>query len=226
MTAALAGLGPEPVTHLINTHWHFDHADGNQWLHELGPKILAHERTREHLSALTRVEDWDFDFPPFPAGALPTDVFATERTLELNGTTVALRHLGPGHTDGDIVAAFEEPGIVHAGDLYWNGSYPFIDHSTGGSIDGTIRAVEALLAATTDRTIIVPGHGHPVSGKAELDAYRAMLVGIRENVAGLKKQGRTLDETIAAKPTAAYDAKWGGFVIGPAFFTRLAYAGV
>jgi glyoxylase-like metal-dependent hydrolase (beta-lactamase superfamily II) len=226
VAGALAGIGPEPVTHLINTHWHFDHADGNEWLHELGPKILAHENTRGHLSTPTRVEDWDFDFPPLSAGALPTEVFATDRMLRLNGTTVTLRHLGPAHTDGDITVTFGEPEIVHAGDLYWNGSYPFIDYSTGGSVDGNIRAVEAIFAAVTDDTIIIPGHGHPVSNKAELGDYHAMLVSIREKVAGLKRQGRTLDETIAARPTAAYDAKWGRFVIDPAFFTRLVYAGV
>ena len=98
--------------------------------------------------------------------------------------------------------------------------------STGGSIDGMIAASDANLAATTNDTIIIPGHGRPVSNKAELKEFRDMLVAIRENVAKLKKQGRSRDETVAAKPTAAFDAKWGQFVIDPGYFTRLVYEGV
>ena len=163
VAAALGAIGPEPVTHLINTHWHFDHANGNEWLHELGPKILAQENTLKHLSTMQRVEDWDYNFPPLSAAALPTDVFATERTLKLNGTTLALKYYGPAHTDSDISVQFTEADILHTGDTYWNGIYPFIDYSTGGSIDGSIRAADANLAATTDKTIIIPGHGPPVS---------------------------------------------------------------
>jgi len=116
--------------------------------------------------------------------------------------------------------------ILHTGDTFWNGVYPFIDYSTGGHVDGTIRATDANLAASTATTIIIPGHGYPVSNRSELKDYRDMLVGIRENVAMLKKQGRSLDETVAAKPTAAYDAKRGQFVIDPRLFTRLVYEGV
>src|SRR5262249_33159689 len=100
------------------------------------------------------------------------------------------------------------------------------DYSTGGSILGMIKATEENLAAATDQTIVVPGHGDPVSNRKELGAYRDMLVAIRDNVARLKQQGRSLEEAIAAKPTAAFDAKWGQFVITPAFFTRLVYHGV
>ena len=153
---ALAGLGPEPVTHLINTHWHFDHANGNEWLHELGPQILAQENTLKHLSTMQRVEDWDYDFAPLSAAALPTEVFATERTLKLNGTTLALKYYGPAHTDSDISVQFTEADILHTGDTFWNGIYPFIDYSTGGSIDGSIRAADANLAAD-DRQ----DHHHP-----------------------------------------------------------------
>jgi glyoxylase-like metal-dependent hydrolase (beta-lactamase superfamily II) len=223
---ALAGIGPEPVTHLINTHWHFDHANGNDWLYELGPKILAHENTRVHLSMTQRVDDWYFNFPALSAGALPTDVFATERTLALNDSTLALKYYGPAHTDSDICVRFTEADVLHTGDTFWNGIYPFIDYSTGGSIDGSIRAADANLAATTDTTIIIPGHGQPVSNRAQLQEFRDMLVAIRENVAALKKQGRSLEATIIAKPTAAYDAKWGKFVIDPPLFTKLVFEGV
>ena len=115
---------------------------------------------------------------------------------------------------------------MHVADTFWNGVYPFIDYSTGGSIDGTIAACDATLAAAADDTIIIAGHGQPVSSKVELKQFRDMLAGVRENVATLKRQGRTREEIVTAKPTAAYDAKFGGFVIDPAFFTRLVYEGV
>ncbi len=226
MTKALASLSTDPVTHLINTHWHFDHADGNTWLNELGARIIAQEGTRKYLSQVQRVEDWDYNFLPLPANGLPTDVFTTEQSLKLNGASITLKYYGPAHTDCDISARFGEADVVHVGDTFWNGIYPFIDYSTGGSIDGMIAASDANLAATTDKTIIIPGHGKPVSNGTELRAFRDMLVGVRENVAKLKAQGRSRDETVAAKPTAPFDAVWGNFVIDPSFFTRLVYEGV
>jgi glyoxylase-like metal-dependent hydrolase (beta-lactamase superfamily II) len=223
---ALDDLGGEPVTHLINTHWHFDHADGNDWVHSVGAKIIAHENTRKHLSEIERVEDWDYNFLPAPAGAIPSEVFAREHKLKLNRSSIRLKHYGPAHTDSDISVTFGEADILHAGDTYWNGIYPFIDYSTGGSIDGMIAASDANLAATTDSTVIISGHGRPVSNRSELKDFREMLVAVRENVAALKRQGRSRDETVAARPTAAFDAKWGNFVIDPGYFTRLVYEGV
>ena len=226
ITEALNSLGREPISHLINTHWHFDHADGNEWLNGEGAVIIAHENTRKHLTEATRVEDWDFNFPPAPTAAVPAQVFATDRVIDLVGNNVALKHYGPAHTDGDAVVLFTEANVLHAGDIYWNGFYPFIDYSTGGSIDGTIRAVESILADVTDQTIIIPGHGEPASNRAELVSYLEMLVAVREKIAALKGQGRTVEETIAAAPTADLDAKWGRFVVSPTTFTKLVYAGV
>jgi glyoxylase-like metal-dependent hydrolase (beta-lactamase superfamily II) len=226
LSKALDGLGREPVTHLINTHWHFDHADGNEWLHSVGARIIAQDNTRKHLSGIQRVEDWDYNFLQAPAGAIPSEVFAREHSLKLNGTSIALKYYGPAHTDGDISVTFAEANVVHVGDTYWNGIYPFIDYSTGGSIGGMIAACDATLAVANNDTIIIPGHGKPVSNKAELREFRDMLAAIRDNVAKLKQQGRSRDETVAAKPTAAFDAKWGQFVIDPGFFAKLVYQGV
>jgi glyoxylase-like metal-dependent hydrolase (beta-lactamase superfamily II) len=226
LSKALAELGNEPIAHLINTHWHFDHADGNEWLQAAGAKIIAHENTRKHLSVVQRVEDWDYNFLALPASAIPAEVFAKEHHLKLNGASIALNYYGPAHTDGDISVMFAEANVLHVGDMFWNDIYPFIDYSTGGSIDGMIAASNANLASTNDDTIIIPGHGKPVGNRAELQAFRDMLVAIRDNVASLKKRGRTRDETVATKPTAAFDAKWGQFVIDPGFFTRLVYEGV
>jgi len=140
-------------------------------------------------------------------------------------TWIALKYYGPAHTDSDISVLFEEADIIHVGDTWWNGFYPFIDYSTGGSIDGMIRATERNLTIVTDKTIIIPGHG-PVGNKAGLTEFHDMLLAIRKNVAELKKQGKSLSETIAAKPTAAYDTKWGQFLMTPAIFTGLVYSGV
>ena len=222
---AANGLSQDPITHLINTHWHFDHTDGNAWLNEEGAAIIAHENTQKHLLAVQRVEDWDFNFPSSPLAAVPSEIFSSEKTLKLNGSTISLKHYEPAHTDSDISVTFSEADILHTGDTYWNSVYPFIDYSTGGNIEGMIRATEANLAAATDKTIVIPGHGNPVSNRAELASYRDMLAAIHDNIAKLKRQGRSLEEMIAAKPTAAYDAKWGQFVITPAFFTRLVYEG-
>lgn len=225
ITEALTSLSADPIKHLIDSHWHFDHTDGNEWLHSEGAEIVAHENTRKHLSVDTRVEGWNFTFPASPTGALPTKVFAEELKLQVNGANLALKYYGPAHTDSDISVHFTDADILHVADTFWNGVYPFIDYSTGGSIDGTIRAAEANVAKATDQTIIISGHG-PVGNKAQLVAFRDMLVAIRERVAALKKQGRSLDEALAAKPTAAFDEKWGGWVIDGRTFTALVYAGV
>ncbi len=176
LTKALAEIGAEPVTHLVNTHWHFDHADGNEWLHAAGARIIAQENTRKHLSEIQRVEDWDYNFLPLGPGGIPSEVFSRTHTLKLNGTSIALKHYGPAHTDSDISVTFAEANVIHVGDTFWNGIYPFIDYSTGGSIDGMIAASDANLASTNDDTIIIPGHGKPISNRAELQAFRDMAV--------------------------------------------------
>jgi glyoxylase-like metal-dependent hydrolase (beta-lactamase superfamily II) len=226
MLEALASLGSEPVRHLINTHWHFDHADGNEWVHGEGAAITAHENTRKHLKTMQRVEDWDFNFPALAPGAIPTEVFTDKKTVSVNRSTLELQYYGSAHTDSDISVHFVEADVLHVADTFWNGIYPFIDYSTGGSIDGMIHAADANLAKASEKTIVIPGHGFPVSNRAELKEFRDMLVAIRDNVARLKKQERSLDAVVAAKPTAAFDQKWGQFVITPALFTKLVYEGV
>ena len=222
---ALASISGDPIKHLINTHWHFDHTDGNEWMHSAGAMITAHENTKKHLSTTTRVEDWNFTFPASPKGAIPTEVFNSDKTLHLNGASIALKYYGPAHTDGDISLHFAEADVLHTGDTWWNGYFPFIDYSTGGNIAGMIKAAEANLAMVTDKTIVIPGHG-PIGGKKELTEYRDVLVTIRDRVAELKKQDKSVDEVIATKPATAYDAKWGtGFINGD-FFTKLVYKGV
>jgi glyoxylase-like metal-dependent hydrolase (beta-lactamase superfamily II) len=222
---ALTRLSSEPIKHLINTHWHFDHCDGNEWMHARGATILAHANTQKHLSTSTRVEDWKFTFPPVPPGAIPTEVFDKEKALHLNGSDIVLTYYGPSHTDGDVSAYFVGADILHCGDTWWNGHYPFIDYSTGGNIKGMIRAAEANLARVSDKTIVIPGHGK-VGGKAELAEYHEMLISIYDRISALKNLGKTLEEAIAAKVTAAYDGKWSTPFITGDVFTKLVFRGI
>src|ERR1700751_850458 len=225
VSEALASINADPIKQLINTHWHFDHTGGNDWIHQAGASILAHENTRKRLSVDTRVEGWVYTFPAAPAGAIPTTVFQDEHTVHANGSTLALKHYSPAHTDSDISVHFTEADVLHTGDTFWNREYPFIDYSTGGSIDGQIRAAEANLTKVSATTIVIPGHG-AIGGKARPALFRDVLVGAREKVAKLKKQGRTLEEVISAKPTAPYDAEWGQGFQSPKSFLGWVYQGV
>ena len=226
VSKAIASINADPIKQLINTHWHFDHTGGNEWVHAAGASIMAHENTRKHLSQPTRVEgNWQYTFPAAPAGAIPSTVFNDEHTLHVNNTTLMLKHYSPAHTDSDISVYFAEADILHTGDTFWNRDYPFIDYGTGGSIDGHIRATETNIAKVTDKTIVIPGHG-AVGGKDDLVLFRDVLVEIRDKVAALKKQGKSLPEVVAAKPGARYDAEWGNLFQNPSDFVALVYQGV
>jgi glyoxylase-like metal-dependent hydrolase (beta-lactamase superfamily II) len=225
LTAALDGLSSAPVTRLINTHWHIDHTDGNAWLQNVGALITAHANTRKHLSTSTRVEGWNWTFPAAPLEALPVTTFDESCMILHDHTSMTLSYYGSAHTDGDISVFFQEANVLAVGDTWWNGIFPFIDYSTGGSIDGMIQAAERNLKMVTDDTPVIPGHGR-IGNKADLVEFRDMLSEVRHNVFELKKQGRSLEETIAQRPTANYDEKYGQFLITPAFFTMLVYSGV
>jgi glyoxylase-like metal-dependent hydrolase (beta-lactamase superfamily II) len=225
LSSALASINADPLKQLINTHWHFDHTGGNEWVHEAGASILAHENTRKYLLKNTWVEGWHYNFLAPPAGAIPSTVFQEEHTLRMNNSTLELKHYEPAHTDSDISVHFLEADILHTGDTFWNRNYPFIDYSTGGSIDGTIRAAEANVAKVTDSMMVIPGHG-VVGGKADLVLFRDVMVDIRDKVAALKKQGRTLPEIVAAKPGARTDAEWGNGFWTPAKFVGSVFQGV
>jgi glyoxylase-like metal-dependent hydrolase (beta-lactamase superfamily II) len=225
ITEALLAISPDPIQHLINTHWHYDHTDGNDWVHAAGATIIAQQKTQVRLSSPQTIEAFHATFPARDPGAIPTLTFDADHSLETNGNHILLKHYDPAHTDTDISVHFADADILHAGDTFFNGSYPFIDYSTGGHIDGMIRATKRNLAEGTADTIVIPGHG-PIGNKAQLSAYYDMLVATRDSVARLKQQGKTVDEVIAAKPTAAYDDKWGKGFVNPPTYLHLVYQGV
>lgn len=225
LSRSLAALGPATVKHVVNTHWHWDHTDGNAWLHDAGAQIVAHPRTANYLGRTERVDDWGHSFDPLPVAGRPTTLVQRRKQYLVGGEKIDVQAIPPAHTDGDLFVLFRNADVLFVGDTYWNGMYPFIDNKHGGSIDGMIRAADLGLQMAGNNTMIVPGHG-PVATRADLAAYRTMLQTVRDNVARLKEQGQNLDAIIAAKPTAAYDAQWGNSLIDPAFFTRLVYAGL
>ena len=222
---ALDNISGQPLRYLINSHWHFDHASGNEWLHEAGATIIAQEQTRENLSKDIRVVDWDYTFRAAPKSALPTIVFKEEHKMKFNGSEIYMNRYAPAHTNCDISIYFPDADVLHVADTWWNPYYPFIDHSSGGRLQGMIDASSHNLSFATDKTIIIPGHG-AIGNRSQLRDFRDMLVTVQERVSKLKKSGRTLKETIAAKPTAAFDKKFGEYVLDGAFFTKLVYADV
>jgi glyoxylase-like metal-dependent hydrolase (beta-lactamase superfamily II) len=186
---------------------------------------VAQENTRKHLLKDTWVEGWHYNFLAPSAGAVPSTVFAEDHTVHANNSTLVLKHYLPAHTDSDISVHFTEADVFHTGDTFWNRNYPFIDYSTGGSIDGTIRAAETNIATVTDKMIVIPGHG-VVGARADLILFRDVMAELRGKVAALKKQGRTLAETLAAKPGARTDEEWGNGFINPTRFVTSVYQGV
>jgi glyoxylase-like metal-dependent hydrolase (beta-lactamase superfamily II) len=225
LQAALNNISPAPLKYVVNTHWHWDHTDGDAWMHAAGATIVAQRNTLKHLTETTHVNAWNWTFDPVPPGARPTLLVDREKTFSFSGTTIQVRNFGGGHTDGDLWIYFKDADVLALGDTFWNGIYPYIDNEDGGSIDGAIKWADQAVASTTDHTIVVPGHG-AVGNRAQLIEFRDMLVTVRNNVAALKQQGKSLDEIVAAKPTAAFDAKWGNFVFNGDQFTRMVYAGL
>jgi len=219
---AISKAGEGPAYTLINTHWHFDHTDGNEATHAAGYRILAHENTLTRLSTPQVIKAFGLSLPAAPAGARPTATFGSTFHLHKNGDTLDLVHFDPAHTDTDIYIHFQKADVLHLGDTFFNGFYPFIDEGTGGTIHGMIHANEKALALAGNSTKIIPGHG-PLGDKAALQSFHDMLSAIRDKVAALKSQGLTEKEAAAKKPTADFDATWAKGIMSPAAFTGIVY---
>lgn len=210
--ATIATLSDKPVRFVLNTHYHGDHTGGNENLGKGGAIIVAHDNVRKRLAAGQFIKAFNATLPPAPHKALPVVTFSSEVTFHWNNQTLAVKHIAPAHTDGDAVIFFEDANVLHTGDLYFNGFYPFIDASAGGSLKGMIDGVNKLLAAINDQTKVIPGHG-PLSNKAELKAFRDMLATVHARLLALKAAGKTVEEIIASKPIADLEAEWGdGFL--------------
>jgi len=220
--AAVDSIGGGPVRFVLNTHWHGDHTGGNENLGKAGALIVAHENVRKRMSVEQFLEAFDAHIPASPEGALPVVTFTDAVTFHLNGDEVRAFHVAPAHTDGDAVVIFAKANVIHTGDIYFNGFYPFIDVATGGSIEGMIGAADRILGLANAETKIIPGHG-PLSNATELKAYRDMLAVVRSKMKPLVAAGRTLAQVQAAKPTAAFDAEWGDGFLKPEQFVANVY---
>lgn len=220
--AAVAEISDQPVRFVINTHWHGDHVGGNENLGEAGAVIVAHENVRKRMSADQFVEALGANMPSSPKAALPLVTFTRDVTFHLNGHEMHVFYVKNAHTDGDAVIHFRKSNVVHTGDIYFAGKYPFIDLSSGGSVDGIIAAVNRVLSMIDDTTKIIPGHG-ALSDKKEMQNYLAVITTIRDRISQHISARKTLEEVLAAKPTQEYDADWGTGFINPKRFVEILY---
>ena len=220
---AISAVTDKPVRFLVNTHWHMDHTGGHENIGKGGTIIVAHDNVHKRLAKGQFMKVFNANIPPSSPKALPVITFADSVTFHWNDETLEVVHARSAHTDGDAVIYFKSTNVVHVGDLFFNGIYPFIDAESGGSMEGVIAGVEEVLGRIDDKTKVIPGHG-PLGNKTDLKAYRDMLATVHESMTKLIEAGKNIDEIIAAKPTADFDAKWGGGFLKPDQWVRIVYA--
>lgn len=221
---AIAGANP---TFLVNTHWHGDHTGGNVAFNEAGAMIFAHENVRARVSTdQTRVRNGEESVTAAsPVAAWPIVTFPEAMTLHLNGQTIRLMHLPGAHTDGDTAVYFEEANVVHMGDVMFSGMFPYIDRSSGGTLDGYIAALDAAYDMTNEETVIIPGHGK-VSARADIKALADVLRESKAAVAALVAEGMTAEEVITAGPLSELAETWATGFMTEDIFTGIIYADV
>ena len=206
--AAIKSVGGDTPQILLNTHFHGDHTGGNENIGQLGTTIISHHNVRTRLQKGSEIKEFGMKAPPAKKVALPTITFSKNMHLHINNETVIASYVPAAHTDGDSFVQFKKANVIHAGDIFFNGFYPFIDGAHGGSLKGMIDAADAILALSDEQTRIIPGHG-PLSNKAELQQYRAMLATTYQRLLKLKQQGKTVEQAIDNKPLQDLDEQWG-----------------
>jgi glyoxylase-like metal-dependent hydrolase (beta-lactamase superfamily II) len=203
---AIAALDKGPIRFTLNTHIHGDHSGSNEFFKQQGSTIVAHELVRERMIAQPRDKD-----------AWPVVTFPDKLTLHLNDQDIDLLHFVPGHTDGDVIVHFKQANVFHMGDVFVTYGYPYIDMTSGGSINGLITTVERVLLLMDEQSLIIPGHG-PLSKKADVRKYRDRLADIRDKVAAALKKGKKMEDLAGLGITNGYEAEWGnGFIKGKDF---------
>jgi len=210
--AAVDAVSENSVSFVVNTHWHGDHTGGNEALSATGAHIVAHENVRERLKAGLKSETRNT--PPAPAGALPVITFSHVVNFHWNNRDIHVVHPAPAHTDGDAFVFFRNANVLHMGDVFFNGGYPFIDLASGGDLDGYIAAQESALALINAETKIIPGHG-ALATHEDLKASIAMLKEVKSIIQDLIDSGKSEDDIVATDPLKSLNKKWGkGFING------------
>jgi glyoxylase-like metal-dependent hydrolase (beta-lactamase superfamily II) len=225
LKAAVAGVSSGPIRFVINTHWHGDHTGSNAALGADGTMIVAQENVRVRMSHEQVNKTFKMTVPASPAVALPVITFGETMTLYLNDDTVEIIHAKAAHTDGDAIIYFHRANVIHAGDTFFNGLYPYIDVGSGGSLDGMIDATDKVLAMANDATKIIPGHG-PLGNRAQLKVYRDMLAAVRLRFSRARGQGLTTEQVLNANLLADFDSTWGKGWLTPAQFAAITYGAV
>ena len=219
---AISKLSDGAIRILVNTHWHGDHTGGNENFGKSGAMIFAHENVRARMSEKQLMRAFSREIPPAPEIARPVVTFTDQMNIKCNGEYLMLLHVDSAHTDGDALIYFPQSDVIHMGDTYFNGRYPFIDLSSGGSIDGLISAVEKALFVINDDTKVIPGHGL-LSNKTELESYRNVIRSLRNKVATMIGAGKSLEEIKAARPGTNSDSTYGSGFISPDRFLEIIY---
>ncbi len=228
LMATLQSIDADAPRFVLNTHWHFDHAGGNQKVGRSGATIVAHENVRARLSAGGKIKAFNVDVPAADRSALPAITYDDAMTMYWNEYTLKLNYAEPAHTDGDTVVYLyrnEALAAVHMGDLFFNGFYPFIDASSGGSAFGVVAGVEAVLEKIGDDTVVIPGHG-PLATKADLQNYRDFLKSAVSRVAALKASGQSVEQIVAAEPLKDFEAEWGDGFLNTEVWISIVFAAI
>ena len=223
--AAVKEAGGDTPRFLMNTHYHFDHTGGNENLGKAGSLIIAQDNVRKLMSIETVLKAFNATIPAQPKDALPVITFGQDLSLHFNDETIHAIHMPNAHTSGDSVIFFEGANVVHAGDIMFNGMFPFIDSDHGGSLKGMIDAVEKLLPLVDDDTRIIPGHG-PLASKADLKAYHGMLSTAYQRLSQLKAEGNDLKAIVAAEPLADLEKNWASPLYSTADWIGIVYPGI
>jgi len=220
MKVAIKKITDKPVDFLINTHVHGDHTGNNKSIGEDGTRIVAHENLR--INMLTKGLQSKEGHKPMPKAALPVITFSHAMSFHLNGEDARIFHVKNAHTDGDAVIHYQNSNVIHTGDAFFNGLFPYIDLDNGGSVDGYIAAQQEIIDLSNDKTKIIPGHGS-LADKKQLQSAADMLIDAKNMIDALIKKGKSEDDVVKENPLKKYHEKWNWEFITTEKMTRQVY---